>query len=167
MAEWCTCASSLICSSSVVFVCCSWDILRSLLVQFLKDGVELEDFVFFFIDLFAEGLEGPGPVRPWFRGDLDDQAAKLAFRSVKVLSYMQPQNPEYLEFVETLKTDAKEMFNFTINDSLVKTHPVEYHTRHMVYFTPCDADVSLPQYNIIAAGFYDGVKMYAQALNET
>ncbi|KAI9535973.1 hypothetical protein NQZ68_038760 [Dissostichus eleginoides] len=124
----------------VVFVCCSWDILRSLLVQFLKDGVELEDFVFFFIDLFAEGLEGPGPVRPWFRGDQDDQAAKLAFRSVKVLSYMQPQNPEYLEFVETLKTDAKEMFNFTINDSL---------------------------YNIIAAGFYDGVKMYAQALNET
>ncbi|KAK1876119.1 Atrial natriuretic peptide receptor 1 [Dissostichus eleginoides] len=64
----------------VVFVCCSWDILRSLLVQFLKDGVELEDFVFFFIDLFAEGLEGPGPVRPWFRGDQDDQAAKLAFR---------------------------------------------------------------------------------------
>ncbi|KAJ4919055.1 hypothetical protein JOQ06_000151, partial [Pogonophryne albipinna] len=124
----------------VVFVCCSWDILRSLLVQFLKDAAELEDFVFFFIDLFAEGLEGPGPVRPWFRGDEDDQAAKLAFRSVKVLSYMQPQNPEYLEFVETLKTDAKEMFNFTINDSL---------------------------YNIIAAGFYDGVKMYAQALNET
>ncbi|KAK5911740.1 hypothetical protein CgunFtcFv8_005888 [Champsocephalus gunnari] len=124
----------------VVFVCCSWDILRSLLVQFLKDGAELEDFVFFFLDLFAEGLEGPGPVRPWFRGDEDDQAAKLAFRSVKVLSYMQPQNPEYLEFVETLKTDAKEMFNFTINDSL---------------------------YNIIAAGFYDGVKMYAQALNET
>ncbi|KAM6903929.1 atrial natriuretic peptide receptor 1-like isoform 1-T2 [Lycodopsis pacificus] len=124
----------------VVYLCCSWDILRNLMVQFWKDGVELKDYVFFFIDLFAEGLGGRGPVRPWFRGDQEDFAARHAFRSVKVLTYLEPQNPEYLQFVQTLKNDAKKMFNYTIDDSL---------------------------YNLIAAGFHDGVMMYSQALNET
>uniref|UniRef100_A0A669CAX7 Guanylate cyclase n=1 Tax=Oreochromis niloticus TaxID=8128 RepID=A0A669CAX7_ORENI len=124
----------------VVYMCCSWDIFRTLMVQFWKEGVELEDYVFFFIDLFAEGLDGSAPIRPWFRGDQEDYVARNAFRSVKVLTYLQPQNPEYLQFVETLKKDAKAMFNFTIRDSM---------------------------YNLIAGGFYDGVILYAQALNET
>ncbi|XP_037329926.2 atrial natriuretic peptide receptor 1 isoform X2 [Pungitius pungitius] len=124
----------------VVYLCCSWDILRNLMVQFWKDGVELEHYIFFFIDLFAEGLGGQGPVRPWFRGDSNDFAARRAFRSVKVITYRKPQNPEYLQFVETLKNDAKKLFNYTIKDSL---------------------------YNLIAAGFHDGVMMYSQALNET
>ncbi|XP_074469038.1 atrial natriuretic peptide receptor 1 [Sebastes fasciatus] len=124
----------------VVYLCCSYDILRTLMVQFWRDGVELEDYVFFFIDLFAEGLGGRAPVRPWYKGDQDDSAARHAFRSVKVLTYLEPQNPEYLQFVETLKNDAKDLFNFTIQDSL---------------------------YNLIAAGFHDGVMMYSKALNET
>ncbi|XP_005744757.1 atrial natriuretic peptide receptor 1 [Pundamilia nyererei] len=124
----------------VVYMCCSWDIFRTLMVQFWKEGVELEDYVFFFIDLFAEGLDGSAPIRPWFRGDQEDYAARNAFRSVKVLTYLQPQNPEYLQFVKTLKKDAKAMFNFTIRDSM---------------------------YNLIAGGFYDGVILYAHALNET
>ncbi|TMS01386.1 Atrial natriuretic peptide receptor 2 [Larimichthys crocea] len=115
----------------VVYLCCSWDTFRTLMVQFWMEGVELEDYVFFFIDLFAEGLGGRGPVRPWYRGDVDDEAAHQAFR---------PQTPEYLQFVETLKIDAKTMFNFTIDDSL---------------------------YNLIAGGFYDGVMLYSQALNES
>lgn len=36
-----------------------------------------------------------------------------------MLTYLEPQIPEYHQFVETLKNDAKEMFNFTIKDSLV------------------------------------------------
>ncbi|XP_036949725.1 atrial natriuretic peptide receptor 1 isoform X2 [Acanthopagrus latus] len=124
----------------VVYLCCSWDIFRTLMVHFWREGLQPEDYVFFFIDLFAEGLGGRGPIRPWYRGDGDDAAARHAFRSVKVLSYLEPQNPEYLQFVETLKIDAKKMFNFTIEDSL---------------------------YNLIAGGFHDGVMMYSQALNET
>jgi len=50
------------------------------MVQFWKEGEELENYVFFFIDLFAEGLEGGRPVRPWFRGDKEDYVARLAFR---------------------------------------------------------------------------------------
>ncbi|KAM4549856.1 atrial natriuretic peptide receptor 1 [Fundulus diaphanus] len=124
----------------VVYVCIHRDIFRNLMVQLWKDGTDLENFVFFFIDLFAEALSGARPSMPWYRGDEDDYAAKLAFKSVKVLTYMEPQNPEYFQFVEDLKRDAKESFNFTIKDSL---------------------------YNLIAASFYDGVMLYTQALNET
>lgn len=124
----------------VVYVCCPRDIFRNLMVQFWKEGVDLDNFVFFFIDLFAEGLGGGRNPRPWYRGDQDDHTAKMAFKSVKVLTYMEPRNPEYFKFVESLKKDAKESFNFTIEDSLN---------------------------NLIAAGFYDGVMLYSQALNET
>ena len=41
-------------------------------------------------------------------------------QSVKVLTYLQPQSSDYLQFVENLKLDAQNLFNFTINDSLVK-----------------------------------------------
>ncbi|XP_029942899.1 atrial natriuretic peptide receptor 1-like isoform X2 [Salarias fasciatus] len=102
----------------VVYACCSRDVFRTLLVQFWRDGVDLKDYVFFFINLFADGLEDRGPVRPWFRGDSEDRAARLAFRSVKVLTYYQPPTPQYLQFTEDLKRNAKKMFNFTITDSV-------------------------------------------------
>uniref|UniRef100_A0A8C7IUG9 Guanylate cyclase n=1 Tax=Oncorhynchus kisutch TaxID=8019 RepID=A0A8C7IUG9_ONCKI len=106
---------------------------------FWREGLPPEDYAFFFIDLFGHSLRKQ-PARPWYRGDSDDHAAKKAFRSVKILTYKEPQNPEYKEFVSNLKTDAMNMFNFTVEDSLM---------------------------NLIAGGFYDGVMLYSQALNET
>uniref|UniRef100_A0A6Q2ZJA5 Guanylate cyclase n=1 Tax=Esox lucius TaxID=8010 RepID=A0A6Q2ZJA5_ESOLU len=98
------------------------------------------DYVFFFIDLFGHSLREE-PARPWHRGDAHDRQAKEAFRvSLGILTYNEPQNPEYREFVANLKTDAMKMFNFTVEDSLM---------------------------NLIAGGFYDGVLLYSQALNET
>uniref|UniRef100_A0A674D1V6 guanylate cyclase n=1 Tax=Salmo trutta TaxID=8032 RepID=A0A674D1V6_SALTR len=126
-------------SARVVYMCCSWDTFRRLMVQFWREGLPPEDYAFFFIDLFGHSLR-KRPARPWYRGDADDHAAKKAFRSVKILTYKEPQNPEYKEFVSNLKTDAMNMFNFTVEDSLM---------------------------NLIAGGFYDGVMLYSQALNET
>uniref|UniRef100_A0A8C7MTK4 Guanylate cyclase n=1 Tax=Oncorhynchus kisutch TaxID=8019 RepID=A0A8C7MTK4_ONCKI len=123
----------------MVYMCCSWDTFRRLMVQFWREGLPPEDYAFFFIDLFGHSLRKQ-PARPWYRGDSDDHAAKKAFRSVKILTYKEPQNPEYKEFVSNLKTDAMNMFNFTVEDSLM---------------------------NLIAGGFYDGVMLYSQALNET
>lgn len=40
-------------------------------------------------------------------------------QSVKILTYREPQNPEYKDFVSRLKADAMDMFNFTVEDSLV------------------------------------------------
>lgn len=40
---------------------------------------------------------------------------------MKILTYREPQNPEYIEFVNNLKTDARDMFNYTVEDSLVSS----------------------------------------------
>uniref|UniRef100_A0A8B9JIK6 Guanylate cyclase n=1 Tax=Astyanax mexicanus TaxID=7994 RepID=A0A8B9JIK6_ASTMX len=98
-----------------------------------------EEYVFFFIDLFGESLRSR-PAKPWARGDADDEAAKQAFKSVKIMTYREPQNPEYKHFVSKMKRDAKKEFNFSIEDSLM---------------------------NLIAGGFHDGVLLYSHALNES
>ncbi|XP_043972561.1 atrial natriuretic peptide receptor 1-like isoform X4 [Gambusia affinis] len=88
-------------SGRVMFVCCSADVFRKLLVHFWRADLPHQEYVFLFIDLFADSLRS-GSRSPWQRGDEDDAAAKEAF-----------------------------------------------------------------QMNIIAAGFYDGLMIYARALNET
>uniref|UniRef100_A0A8C7FZA0 Guanylate cyclase n=1 Tax=Oncorhynchus kisutch TaxID=8019 RepID=A0A8C7FZA0_ONCKI len=123
----------------VVFVCCSPDTFRQLMVHFRRAGLPQEEYVFFYIDMFGLSLDSQN-AQPWARGDQDDLVAKEAFQSVKILTYREPQNPEYKDFVRDLKTDAKRMFNFTVEDSLM---------------------------NIISGGFYDGLMLYTHALNET
>uniref|UniRef100_A0A672QKT8 Guanylate cyclase n=1 Tax=Sinocyclocheilus grahami TaxID=75366 RepID=A0A672QKT8_SINGR len=124
---------------TVVFVCCSPDIFRQLMVHFHRAGLPKEEYVFFYIDIFGRSLESR-PSQPWARGDTDDVFAKEAFQSVKILTYLEPQNLEYKEFVSDLKSDAKRMFNFTVEDSLM---------------------------NIISGGFYDGLMLYCSALNDS
>uniref|UniRef100_A0A667YIH4 Guanylate cyclase n=1 Tax=Myripristis murdjan TaxID=586833 RepID=A0A667YIH4_9TELE len=123
----------------VVFVCCSPDVFRKLMVHFQRAGLPQDEFVFLYIDVFGDSLNSPRR-QPWARGDEDDANAKEAFQSVKILTYREPQNPEYREFVRHLKTDAKRMFNYTVEDSLM---------------------------NIISGGFYDGLMLYTHALNES
>ncbi|XP_031605217.1 atrial natriuretic peptide receptor 1 isoform X1 [Oreochromis aureus] len=123
----------------VVFVCCSPDVFRKLMVEFRRENLTHEQYVFFYLDVFADSLKSEHR-QPWRRGDREDAIAKEAFQSVKILTYREPQNPEYQEFVQNLKADAKDMFNYTIEDSLM---------------------------NIIAGGFYDGLMLYAHALNES
>ncbi|XP_056331781.1 atrial natriuretic peptide receptor 1 [Danio aesculapii] len=123
----------------VVFVCCSPDVFRQLIVHFHKAGLPKEEYVFFYIDIFGHSFRSR-PSQPWARGDSDDVFAKEAFQSVKILTYLEPQNQEYKDFVTDLKSDAKRMFNFTVDDSLM---------------------------NIISGGFYDGLMLYCHALNES
>uniref|UniRef100_A0A4W6DC84 Guanylate cyclase n=1 Tax=Lates calcarifer TaxID=8187 RepID=A0A4W6DC84_LATCA len=123
----------------VVFVCCSPDVFRKLMVHFRQADLPHEQYVFFYIDVFGDSLNSRNR-QPWKRGDEDDDVAKEAFQSVKILTYREPQNPEYKEFVNNLKTDAKKMFNYTVEDTLM---------------------------NIIAGGFYDGLMLYTHTLNET
>uniref|UniRef100_A0AAX7V573 Guanylate cyclase n=1 Tax=Astatotilapia calliptera TaxID=8154 RepID=A0AAX7V573_ASTCA len=127
----------------VVFVCCSPDVFRKLMVEFRRENLTHEQYVFFYLDVFADSLKSEHR-QPWRRGDREDaithNKSVCGFQNVKILTYREPQNPEYQEFVQNLKADAKDMFNYTIEDSLM---------------------------NIIAGGFYDGLMLYAHALNES
>ncbi|KAG5856481.1 hypothetical protein ANANG_G00008400 [Anguilla anguilla] len=123
----------------VVYVCCSRAIFRRLMLHFNNSTLPREEYVFFYIDIFGDSL-GTEPAYPWAGQDTDDSKAKEAFQYVKILTYHEPQNPEYKQFVSDLKEDSKKMFNFTVQDSLK---------------------------NIISGGFYDGLMLYSHALNET
>ncbi|KAL2080486.1 hypothetical protein ACEWY4_024279 [Coilia grayii] len=123
----------------VVYVCCSREAFRKLMLHYWRGDYPQDEFVFFYIDLFAGSLESSAN-RPWARNDSDDADALKAFRSVKILTYREPQNPEYRAFVDTLKSDAQSMFNLTLGDSLM---------------------------HVISGSFYDGVMLYALALNES
>lgn len=125
----------------IVFVCCSPDTFRKLMIQFRREDVPHHEYVFLYVDVFGVSLGGAGGrSQPWARGDQDDPVAREAFQSVKILTYREPRNPDYAEFVQRLKADALQMFNYTADHSLM---------------------------NIIAAGFYDSVLLYSQALNES
>lgn len=62
-----------------MFVCCSADVFRKLLVHFWRADLPHHEYVFLFIDLFADSLSSGGR-SPWERGDEDDAAAKEAFQ---------------------------------------------------------------------------------------
>lgn len=49
------------------------------MVQFRKQRLPQEEYVFFFIDLFGESVQRR-PAKPWAQGDADDPTAKEAFK---------------------------------------------------------------------------------------
>ncbi|MBV97365.1 Atrial natriuretic peptide receptor 1, partial [Eschrichtius robustus] len=126
-----------------VYICSSPDTFRTLMLLALEAGLSGEDYVFFHLDLFGQSLQGAhglAPHRPWERGDGQDVSAHQAFQAAKIITYKEPDNPEYLEFLQKLKHLAHEQFNFTMEDGLVNTIP---------------------------ASFHDGLLLYVQAVSET
>ncbi|NXA14382.1 ANPRA protein, partial [Sapayoa aenigma] len=106
----------------VVYVCCAPDTLRELMLQAELEGLTGGDFAFFYIDIFGASLQGghfPDPRRPWHRGDHHDPRARRAFEAVTIITYKEPENPEYRPFLERLKEEAREHFNFSMRDGLV------------------------------------------------
>ncbi|XP_023282018.1 atrial natriuretic peptide receptor 1-like [Seriola lalandi dorsalis] len=63
----------------VLFVCCSPDVFRKLMVQFRQADLPHEQYVFFYIDVFGDSLNSKNR-QPWARGDEDDAIAKEAFQ---------------------------------------------------------------------------------------
>ncbi|XP_073419117.1 atrial natriuretic peptide receptor 1 isoform X2 [Dendrobates tinctorius] len=128
--------------SGVVYICCSPDTFRKLMLQVYDQGLCSGDYVFFYVDIFGASLQGtkfPDVKRPWYRGDPDDDKAQKAFQAVMIITIKEPDNSEYQEFLHDLRIYARR-FNYTMESTLMNT---------------------------VAAAFYDSVMLYAQAVNDT
>lgn len=126
----------------IIYICCPPDDFRQLMLQAWRQGLCSGDYVFFYIDNYGASLQGstfPDYRRPWYRGDADDANAREAFKSVMIITYKEPENPEYFEFLQDLKSYAPK-FNHTMESTLMNT---------------------------VAADFYDSVMLYAHVVNET
>ncbi|XP_039074910.1 atrial natriuretic peptide receptor 1 isoform X2 [Hyaena hyaena] len=120
----------------VIYICSSPDAFRTLMLLALEAGLGGEEYVFFHLDLFGlslRGARGRAPPRPWERGDGQDARARRAFQAAKIITYKEPDNPEYLEFLQQLKHLAQEQFNFTLEDGLVNTIPASFHDGLLLY----------------------------------
>ncbi|KAG8519991.1 Atrial natriuretic peptide receptor 1 [Galemys pyrenaicus] len=120
----------------VIYICSSPDAFRTLMLLALEAGLSGADYVFFHLDIFGQSLQGAhglAPRKPWERGDGQDVSAHQAFQAAKIITYKEPDNPEYLEFLKQLKHLAQEQFNFTVEDGLVNTIPAAFHDGLLLY----------------------------------
>uniref|UniRef100_A0A8C6ZHX9 Guanylate cyclase n=1 Tax=Nothoprocta perdicaria TaxID=30464 RepID=A0A8C6ZHX9_NOTPE len=130
-------------SPAVIYLCGPLEMLRRIMQRAQRENLTNGDYVFFYVDVFGESLRGDAArdaFKPWQQGPGHDSGLREAFQSVLVITYHEPQNPEYQHFQTQLILRAKENFGVQLNYSLM---------------------------NLVAGCFYDGLLLYAMVLNET
>uniref|UniRef100_A0A493THN2 Guanylate cyclase n=1 Tax=Anas platyrhynchos platyrhynchos TaxID=8840 RepID=A0A493THN2_ANAPP len=130
---------------AVVYLCGPPEMLRRIMQLAQRENLTNGDYVFFYVDVFGESLRGDSArdaFKPWQQGPGQDSGLREAFQTVLVITYYEPQNPEYQHFQTQLILRAKQKFGVQLNYSLVSM-------------------------NLVAGCFYDGVLLYAMVLNET
>uniref|UniRef100_A0A8C7V6N8 Guanylate cyclase n=1 Tax=Oncorhynchus mykiss TaxID=8022 RepID=A0A8C7V6N8_ONCMY len=118
----------------IVYICGPPDTFLSIMKLFQSEIPDPENYAIFYLDVFAESLTER---KPWLNNDslwIDP------IKSVLVITYREPDNPEYKEFQDELHIRAQKDFDVNIEPSLM---------------------------DFIAGCFYDGFVMYAKALEET
>ncbi|NXG85384.1 ANPRB protein, partial [Stercorarius parasiticus] len=127
----------------VVYLCGPPEMLRQIMQLAQRENLTNGDYVFFYLDVFGESLRGDSardPFKPWQQSPGQDSGLREAFQMVLVITYYEPQNPEYQQFQTQLILRAKQKFGVQLNYSLM---------------------------NLVAGCFYDGMLLYAMVLNET
>ncbi|KAM6230679.1 atrial natriuretic peptide receptor 2 [Porphyrio hochstetteri] len=127
----------------VVYLCGPPEMLRQIMQLAQRENLTNGDYVFFYLDVFGESLRGDSardPFKPWQQSPGQDSGLREAFQMVLVITYYEPQNPEYQHFQTQLIMRAKQKFGVQLNYSLM---------------------------NLVAGCFYDGMLLYAMVLNET
>ncbi|KAK6492683.1 atrial natriuretic peptide receptor 2-like [Huso huso] len=130
-------------SGRIIYICGPLDTFLKIMYQFHTEGLSTEDYAIFYVDVFAESLKADafrGPNKPWQNTEDQWHNPLEVFKTVFVITYREPNNQEYLDFQKKLHTRAKQDYNVSLEYSLV---------------------------DFIAGCFYDGVMLYAKALNET
>ncbi|KAM9251031.1 atrial natriuretic peptide receptor 2 [Cariama cristata] len=127
----------------VVYLCGPPEMLRQIMQLAQRENLTNGDYVFFYLDVFGESLRGDStrdPFKPWQQSPGQDSGLREAFQMVLVITYYEPQNPEYQHFQTQLILRAKQKFGVQLSYSLM---------------------------NLVAGCFYDGMLLYAMVLNET
>ncbi|XP_050799523.1 atrial natriuretic peptide receptor 2 isoform X2 [Gopherus flavomarginatus] len=130
-------------SARVIYVCGPLEMLHQIMRLAQRESLTNGDYVFFYVDVFGESLRASATrdaLKPWQNKQSQDVGLRQAFQTVLVITYHEPQNPEYQHFQTQLILRAKEEFKVELGYSLM---------------------------NLVAGCFYDGVLLYAMALNET
>ncbi|XP_043934919.1 atrial natriuretic peptide receptor 2 [Protopterus annectens] len=129
-------------NARIVYICLPLDILYNIMDLAHKQGLTNGDYTFIYLDLYGESLRPDTfkePNLPWKENNSKD-IRKEAFKSVFIITYREPENPEYAEFQKQLVERAQKESGVHLNYTLM---------------------------NLISGCFHDGVLLYAYALNET
>lgn len=121
----------------IVYICGPLDTFLNIMKLFQSEIQDPENYAIFYLDVYAESLvQG----KPWQKSDTELLDPINVFKSVFVITYRAPDNPEYKEFQRKLHAKAQRDFGVHLEPSLM---------------------------DYIAGSFYDGFLLYAMALEET
>uniref|UniRef100_A0A8C7EE62 Guanylate cyclase n=1 Tax=Nothoprocta perdicaria TaxID=30464 RepID=A0A8C7EE62_NOTPE len=104
-------------SPAVIYLCGPLEMLRRIMQRAQRENLTNGDYVFFYVDVFGESLRGDAArdaFKPWQQGPGHDSGLREAFQSVLVITYHEPQNPEYQHFQTQLILRAKENFGMNL-----------------------------------------------------
>ncbi|XP_072309542.1 atrial natriuretic peptide receptor 2 [Eucyclogobius newberryi] len=121
----------------IIYICGPLDTFLMIMKLFQSEISDPENYAIFYLDVFAESLNQH---RPWQNADPDWADPIQVFKSVFVITYRPPENPEYQVFQRELHKRAHREFGVHLEPSLM---------------------------DYIAGSFYDGFLLYAMALEET
>uniref|UniRef100_A0A670Z5M0 Guanylate cyclase n=1 Tax=Pseudonaja textilis TaxID=8673 RepID=A0A670Z5M0_PSETE len=125
----------------VIYICGPLEMLHQVMRRAQSEGLTQGDYVFFYVDVFGESLQGDGRLgaaKPWQSKEGPD--LREAFQTVLVITYHEPQTLEYRDFQNKLILRARQDYQVELSGSLK---------------------------NLVAGCFHDGLLLYALALNET
>ncbi|XP_054600667.1 atrial natriuretic peptide receptor 2 isoform X2 [Nothobranchius furzeri] len=121
----------------IIYICGPLRTFLSIMKLFQSEIHDPENYAIFYLDVFAESLADG---KPWQQPNFDLPNPIEVFKSVFVITYHPPDNPEYRDFQRKLHTRAQRDFGVRLEPSLM---------------------------DYIAGSFYDGFLLYAMALEET
>ncbi|RVE65502.1 hypothetical protein OJAV_G00117210 [Oryzias javanicus] len=121
----------------IIYICGPLETFLSIMKLFQSEIQDPENYAIFYLDVFAESLTHR---KPWQKAKFDWTNPIQVFKSVFVITYHPPDNPEYRDFQRKLHARAQRDFGVHLEPSLM---------------------------DYIAGSFYDGFVLYAMALDET
>ncbi|XP_051961093.1 atrial natriuretic peptide receptor 2 [Xyrauchen texanus] len=122
----------------IVYICGPLQTFFHIMKLFEDEVKNREDYAIFYLDVFAESLSGD-TLKPWQISDFQFNDPIKLFQSVFIVTYREPDNPEYSTFRKELHQRAMQDFNVKLEPSMM---------------------------DFIAGCFHDGFVLYAKALSE-